>query len=463
MQPPRSIREIAALVRAGSLTPSAIIREFVTTVEQKNPALNALRFVNASGAQERAAQLERELKSGSCTGRLLGVPFAVKDHINITGMPRSEGTSHGAIEHDTMTATVARLIIDEGAICMGKTNMAEHGWSYYTENRSYGRTHNPYRHDYSPGGSGGGDGAAVGAGLVQFSIGADSGGSIRVPANFCGVYGHYPTPGTVSNEGLTSYPHTISSLFRSIGPIARTLDDLEILARILTQFTPGDPHSIAWPTSGEVSGPRKRFAWFTTLKGARSAPEICQAISDTVRRLEAAGYTGREETPNPFEEAFEPFIILGAQAILLINDLLDAAMGTTMPRDQESPSTTTLRARIAAELPPLTADSLLLFWHQVSTLRMRIAEYFKSVDFVISPVTATTPPAYGTDRYAVGDQGLPSQLVFHFANAVNVLGLPAIAFPTGRTPSGLPLGLQIIGPRFSDFDLMRILRDIGCA
>jgi Asp-tRNA(Asn)/Glu-tRNA(Gln) amidotransferase A subunit family amidase len=161
------------------------------------------------------------------------------------------------------------------------------------------------------------------------------------------------------------------------------------------------------------------------------------------------------------EGSYSIFIILAAQALLLLEDRLSADAGSPRNLSNEGHIMQNLRARIATELPELKTTDLLRYWYQVDLLRRQIAPCFEKYDFFLAPVSASLPVPHGTASYKVGKQKLQSQEVYQFASAVNVLGLPALAFPTELSKEGLPIGLQLIGPRYSELDLIAVLRNAG--
>ncbi len=458
-----SAAEAARQVRAGKVTPPEILQSHLDRIKKHNPAVNALRYVDESGAASRAAIQEQQRHSPTLRGRLHGSVFCVKDHIDVAGMPKSYGSKYSNIPQCASSAALVDLLFAEGGNCIGKSNMPELGKSYFTDNRAFGRTNNPFNGEYSPGGSSGGDAAAVAAGFCSFALAADTGGSVRVPANFCGLFGLYPTRGTFTDAGMGQYRHSISQLFGALGVIAGSLEDIEILQSTLAVYNPRDPYSAPFP-AGSLGqrGMKKTFAYFSNINGVQCDKEIKQSLLETVRRLEALGYRGEEVTPEPFAGSYEIFIILAGQASLRLADILAEARNAVTPAAEESELLQGLRKRIATELPPLTSDMLLTCWHRVDHLRHAIIPYFDKYDFFLSPVYASGPVKHGTKTYEIDGQSLQSQQVAQFANAANVLALPAISFPTGTfAESKLPLGLQLIGPKYSEKMLFHVLRQSG--
>lgn len=449
-----SARQIAQAIREGKTSSVELVTANLKAIDDRNPSVNALRYVARKEALALAKERDQELKNGINRGRLHGVTFSVKDHINVAGYPRTDGTLLYAEEQSASNAKVVQLLLDEGAICIGKGNQAEYGKSFQTENKDFGRTHNPYKQDYSPGGSGGGDAVAVALGFCCFGIGADAGGSIRIPASFCGLYGLHPSQGQISDAGLSATAHTISGLLRSLGVITRSAEDLELLRSILVKFDPTSHYSV--PTPHLQPRPMKRCAVISELNGTPCAPEVQAAIEEIKSLLSKQGISVSDSPPPQFAESFQPFLLLAAKASLLIEDIVAQKEGTPRDPSKESQATSTLRSRVDTELPPLSPELLLSMWYEVDRLREAVAQEFESVDFILAPVVAIPPPKYGTSIYDIGSKQYQSQDIFQFASSVNLLGLPAVSFPVTRTKEALPVGLQLIGPRYSEAQLIEL-------
>lgn len=458
----QSARELARRIRAGTLSSAELCEEHLKRISAMQPSINALHVVNDIPAREQARKCDEARQRGVPGGRLHGVFFSAKDSIDVEGLPTGHGSVHGGIPKALRSSTSAKRLQDAGAICIGKGNMAEYGKSYYTENPLSGRTNNPFDVQRSPGGSSGGDAAAIASGMASFALASDSGGSVRVPANFCGLFGLYPTRGVFSDGGASSPPAAVAALMRNTGILTRSLDDVELLLSVLSGFDNSDPYSVPWPTALAAQRPTAgRFLFFSSINGVACDPEIEAALRNTVNSLEAAGLRGEERCPAEFAASYEIFIILAGQTSLHLEDLLAKEGGSPRDFTREGGTMKNLRHRIATELPQLVPDTIVRSWARVDALRFSIASLWEHVDFIVAPVAATLAPLHGTSAYSVGSQTLQSQQVFQFASSVNTLGLPAIAFPVGISKQNLPVGLQIIGPRFSERTLISVLRRIG--
>ena len=431
-------------------------------IEKLNPSVRALRYFNKNQVLQVCKKRESELKSGALTGRLHGICFTAKDSVPVKDMPLSYGTQSSLVENMSFNSALIEKLLMEGAICIGKSNMAEQGKSYTTDNPLFGATNNPFKLQHTPGGSGGGDSAAVACKFADFGLGADAGGSIRVPAAFCGLFGLFPTRGIFSDAGLASIVHTFARLFRSSGIIAGFLDDLELLYSVLKGYDSEDPFSLPYMTELSDHSPEiKKVCVFHRLNGVECDLEIKSSLKKAAKKLEQAGYEIIDQVPVACEKSYEIFILLAGQAALILEDLLALEAGKIVPAADEGSIMQNLRSRIKKELPPLTCESLLKAMYLVDYLRNEINKSFTAFDAILCPVAATLPPKHGTSLYEVNGQKLQSQQVFQFASMVNVLGLPAISFPECLSKDALPVGLQLIGPRFSERKLFKVLRRTG--
>lgn len=451
-----SLRSITAAVRAGKLSLSERVAQKCKIIADKNPSLNALAYHDSQATLQKARELDVRFSVKPTLSRLCGTTFSTRLSIDVAGMPYSNGSTSATPTLSPESAYIVRLLERQGALCLGKGNIAERGKSFYTENPRYGRTNHFIDQALSPGGSGGGDAVAVATGMVDFAIGADAGGSLRVPAQFCGLFGLSTTPGSLSERAPTLPATGVLKLFKSLGILTRSLDDLEMVHSVIEGFDGLDPSS-----SETYRGPQtatNRFLIIDKLNSVGPAPEIVRSLKEAADRLEAAGFTRGSYDMEFLNGLIEPYVVLAAQAQLLLEDTLISRTGEAPPYAQEGMHIQALRARINAELPPLTAAELLYRWHQIDCARQRVAALFNEFDFILAPVCATLPVPHNTAQYPVNGNLLSTELVFQFATMTNALGLPAIAVPASPTPAGLPTGFQIIGPRFSERMLFSVLR-----
>ena len=451
-----SIRKISEDFRHGKISLESRVTRQSQIIAQKNPALCALAYQDQAKALARAREIDQAGSPSSTRQRLRGTTFSTRLSIEVAGMPYSTGSTSEEPLVSQNSCQIIKLLEKEGALCLGKGNIAERGKSYYTENPRYGRTNHFLDQALSPGGSGGGDAVAVATGMVDFAIGADAGGSVRVPANFCGLYGLSSTPGSLSESSTEHSPTGILKLFKSLGIFARTLDDLEIVHSVIEKFDALDPTSVSSNVRHKTA--RNRFLIIDSLNGVSPVSEISAALNEATLRLTALGYVPSPLQTKLFDGLIELYVILAAQSQLLLEDTIVLREGKAPQYQKEGPHIQALRSRIAAELKPLTAEELLFRWHQLDCARIQVAQLFSEIDFIIAPVCATLPVAHNTAHYQINGTSFTTERVFQFACITNALGLPAIAIPTKPTPQGIPVGFQIIGPRFSERELFSILK-----
>jgi amidase len=406
----------AAAIAAGEVSAAELAAELAARIDALNPRLNAI--------------VARGDAKPSGAGPLRGVPVTIKDAFDVAGLPTTWGNPAFADAVAARDATVVSRLRAAGAVVAGKTNVALMlGDAGDTDNPLFGATHNPWDTSRSPGGSSGGAAAAVASGLSFLDFASDLAGSIRIPAAFCGVYGLRPTAGTVPLTGFAppappGPPPTDLTYACAVGPIARSADDLRTALRV---------------TAGPDGPAAKAYAWslapprLTRLAGARIglvldgplAGDVGAVLSDTVDALAAAGITLVEGWPEDLDpkESYEAF---GAHlsAYFGLHGVGDDGAFAGFARQEAR--------RMAAHAA----------WQAV----------FEDVDAFLCPVTPVA--AFPHDQRPDADLG------FWISHA-SLAGLPAVSAPVGRTPAGLPVGIQVIGPPHEDDTAITVAGLIG--
>jgi aspartyl-tRNA(Asn)/glutamyl-tRNA(Gln) amidotransferase subunit A len=409
-------------------------------IEALEPHLNCFITVTGEQARRDAQAAGQRLKAGRPLSALDGVPLAVKDLLDVEGVPTTNGL--GALRNHVARAdaAVVQRLREAGAVLLGKLNMHEAAMGASNDNPWYGRCHNPWRHGHSPGGSSGGSGAAVAAGLCPGALGTDNMGSVRIPAALCGIAGLKPTWGLVSTRGMQQ----LSWSTGAIGPLARGVDGLAILMKILAGHDPACEES-------------------------RPAPEHL-----SFRVPEPAGVAGlRLGVPQALlPELHEASVRAAFQAALATLAELGAEIrpvhleGLEQGRKQclliiEAEAAVACEALLAQEPPPFSPDVLPLLQYgqrmaaprlvKAQRFRERLGErtraLFGEVDALLTPTSPV--PGYSFE------EGVPDDLAVNLALA-NLCGLPALSLPMGFSADGLPLGLQIMAAPFHDPLVLRI-------
>ena len=402
-----SIAEAAAAIRARKLSPVELTRHCLARIAKLNPTLNAFITVTAEQALADAKALENQKPRGP----LHGIPIALKDLYDTKGIRTTAASKQYANRVPTEDADVVRLLKAAGAVIIGKTNMDEFAYDYTGETSAYGTARNPWNIALSPGGSSGGSAVAVAAGLCFAALGSDTGGSIRLPAAFCGITGYKPTWGQLSANGVLPLAWTLDT----VGPMARSAADAEAVYNAIG----GRPAPTKTPQFGL---PRKPF--FDQLE-----PETAQLIEAALRHVPAPREVSSPKIPTipDAPELTQSYgAVIYAEAFAFHKQMMEKSPQNYHPqtRNNIAPGSTT------------TASEYIAARRELDHYRASAAQLFPNVDLLLTP---TTPgPAFPL--------GKPGGLLFLRNTSLwNLFGLPTISIPCGFTKSGLPVGLQITG------------------
>lgn len=442
------VAQMAASLRSGEKTVNELVAASLARIEETNPELNAFITVTQDHARRRATELDQELRSGRDRGVLHGIPIALKDLIHMRGVRTTAGS---ALFKDFVAdedAEVVRRLENAGAVIVGKTGLHECAYGITSNNPHFGPVRNPHDPSRIPGGSSGGSGVAVAAGIVPIALGTDTGGSIRIPASFCGCTGLKPTFGRVSKRGVLPLGFSLDH----IGPLSATVDDSAIALNVMAGRDAADPTTSRRPTEDY------RPSAEATLKGVRvGRPDnffFERLQPDVKQRIE----TAFNHTRNLGAEVV-PFSIPNVEewnGVARIVLLAEAAAALEPYWDR--------RGEIGADVLALLDQGRLLpatMYIQAQRLRSKIIhevrELWKKMDCMFMPVTPTTAPQIGATTIdidgVVEDVRLAST---RLVRGINLLGLPALSVPCGVDGSGLPVGLQIVAPAFAEKHLLRI-------
>lgn len=438
----RSALELATLIRQRQLSPVELVEAVLARLEALNPRLNAFCLVTAEVAQAAAREAEIAVMKGEPLGVLHGVPVSIKDVLFTRGIRTTGGSrlfAEAIPEQDAIP--VARLRAG-GAVLLGKTNTSEFGHKAVTENPMFGVTRNPWNLVLTPGGSSGGAAAAVASGLGPLALGTDGGGSVRLPAAFCGVVGFKPSFGRVPHAGgFPGWDHV-----SHVGPITRTVRDaaavLDVIAgaddRDRTSL-PRAPGAYVGACDEDVKG--LHVAWSPDLGYAVVDPEVRTVCENAAAELESLGC--HVEVVNPGWESAERHFstLVAAQFHAAWGDRLPGAaaeMDPTLVRFIERGATVGAREYLAAY------GAIDTFWEEVRS-------FLERFDLLLTPAVAVAPFAAGEKppRDVAGER--VSVLGWMpFTYPFNLTGQPAASVPAGITADGRPVGLQIVGRRHAD-------------
>ena len=443
----KSCVELAELIHSRAVSPVELVEAHLRRIDQINPSLNAIVTV-APDILDRARAAEADLISGKEVGPLHGLPLTVKDTIDTQGLRTTSGSNLRANDVPDHDAPVVTRLKAAGAIILGKTNTPEMAIAYETDNPVFGRTNNPYAPDRTPGGSSGGEAAAIAAGLSAAGIGSDLSGSIRVPAHFCGIVGLKPTAGRVPMAGHTPRADGLLSLGACIGPMARTVADLNLLFKVIaepTSFENG--HSTLQQDVGGLRG--VRVAWYSHDGAVPVTDETRAAIIAAANALSHAGLEVNEERPPGISQGGRLWVELFSRAAS--EQLRQSYRGredeagplvSTLLNNSESPND--LEGKISQ------AENAAAAVLERERLREELLRWMKTTPLILAPVGSTPAFEHGTRRVMVKGESINVFRAFSYSQSFNVFGLPSVVVPAGRSKEGLPIGVQIIGRPFEE-------------
>ena len=458
-----SIAQIAAQIRKGEISPVELIDMTLEAIDRCEPQLNAFITVFREESLERARQAEVEIGNGKDLGPLHGLPIALKDIIYVEGTRSTAGSNFFSEESPQFDAALVSKLRDAGAIIIGKTNLHEFAFGVTTENPHFGATANPWDTARVPGGSSGGSAAAVVAGCCAGALGSDTGGSIRIPAAVCGHVGLKPTFGRTSVHGVLALAQSLDT----VGPMCRYVHDVALMMNTLAGYDPRDVHSENQPVPDYTEGldrsirgrkagvPKQHF--FDSVD-----PEVERIVHEAMKVLEGLGVDIVELDLPSAEAGHEVTLtLLTAEAGQFHQERLAAH-----------------REDYGIDVRELLEDGLALSaTDYVKAVRVRevakreFADAFEKVDCILSPTAPIPAPLRSTHDLSGGSESnrIRPRLTRN-TRLINLLGLPSISVPCGfaqvensDSAEGLPVGLQITGPWWSEKTLLQVAYAYECA
>jgi aspartyl-tRNA(Asn)/glutamyl-tRNA(Gln) amidotransferase subunit A len=440
-----SAAELGRRLARRELSPLEVVRDALARIERLDPRLNSYVLVTAERALAEARAAEAEIAAAGPRGPLHGVPIALKDIFDTAGIETAAGSKSRRGNVPDEDATVVRRLREAGAILLGKLNMHELAYGTTNDNRHYGACRNPWQPDHVPGGSSGGSGAALAAGLCYLSLGTDTGGSIRIPAAACGVVGLKPTFGRVSRHGVLPLAWSLDH----VGPMSRTVEDAALLLDAIAGHDPRDPWSAAEPVdrhAGRLDDPPDglRLGVLRSPVLDMVEPEIAAAVEAAVAKLVAQGARALDvELPH-----------LEWAQTALHGILASEASAFHLPTLRERPGDLEPATRGALELGCLIPAVDYVNARRMQTLvRDDFAAALERVDAIVLPTLPRPPPPIGAE---VSRE--PRVAWNRLMTPINLAGLPAISVPCGMTAGGLPIGLQVVGRAWAEARVLQIAR-----
>ena len=431
------LQELAASVRTRTVSAETLVAESLGRIERLDGPINALVRTRGDGAFADAAAIDARIGAGDDVGPLAGLPLLVKDNEDAAGLP----TTFGSLlrEHSSPAVrdceAVARLRA-AGAVVVGKTNLPEFAFEGFTSNRTFGDTHDPWALDWSPGGSSGGSGAALAAGMAPLATGTDGGGSIRIPAAFCGLVGLKPTRGLVGHDPTPSWIDLSTK-----GPLAQSVADATLLLDVLRGPASGDPTAAPSWTPRPDAWPDRILATPRLVDYGPLPASIVGLFDDALAALASATGLPVEVVAPPLSEQTDEdwFTVVGVEELTWI--------GRDVIAERADELTPYLRGalEIAATITP---DRYL-------EARRRGFDDARTVDDLLGPSSVLVSPTmcvegfYADGRLPGSDEVGPPASAYN-TQAANITGHPALSLPAGTSPNGVPFGIQVTGPRYAD-------------
>ncbi|HWR52139.1 MAG TPA: amidase [Bryobacteraceae bacterium] len=432
-----NILDAGSALRARKVSSQKLVRDALARITAHNLDLNAFIAVTEASARLAAENADAEIAAGHDRGPLHGIPIALKDLIHVAGVPTTAGSKVLRDSVPDRDAEVVRRLKHAGAVIVGKTNMHEIAYGITSNNPHYGPVRNPRDPRRIAGGSSGGSAAAVADGMALAALGTDTGGSIRIPASFCGVVGYKPSYTLVSREGVVPLGWTLDH----VGPLASTVRDCAVvtaaIAGLPPDFVPPEDASLRGVRIGLPENFYFECVW----------PEVAEAVRNAARKAESAGAVMVPVTVPDIEATN------AIARVILLAEAAAAWKPWRAHRDDFGADVVTL----------LDQGRLIPATDYINAQRMRrqcraeFARIWKQVDCLFTPTTPTTAPRIGEHDLKIDDRMQDVRIAStRFVRGINLLGIPAVSLPCGLGTAGLPIGLQILSGGGQDQKLLRI-------
>jgi Asp-tRNA(Asn)/Glu-tRNA(Gln) amidotransferase A subunit family amidase len=436
---------LVELIRAREVSPVEVFEAHARRADELNPRINAI-VTFAPDAIERAREAERALMRGDALPPLHGLPITIKDTIDTANLRTTRGSRAFADHVPAEDAPSVARLRAAGAIIFGKTNTAELALDYTAENLVFGRTVNPHDESRTPGGSSGGCAAAVAACMTSAGLGSDLAGSIRIPAHFCGICGLRPTAGRVPSAGHAPPVTGLHSLGASLGPLARSVADLQLIFHALTGRLDASASSATrWHDDARASLRGQRVAWYTSDGTSKVTDETVAAVVRAVGTLESAGLVAVEETPPGVERATQLWLSIFEYATQRY------VRSVYVGREELAGRAARVILERAERWGAPALEQILAAWDERDRVRAELLRWMERTPLFVAPVGAT--PAFRHDEYGrieIDGERIATFRAFGYAHAANVFDLPSVCVPVARTREGLPVGVQIVGRPYEE-------------
>jgi Asp-tRNA(Asn)/Glu-tRNA(Gln) amidotransferase A subunit family amidase len=447
---------MAEQIRLKKLSPVELVETHLNRITKLNPKLNAFVQVDTEGALLQARVAEGAVARNESLGPLHGVPISIKSSIEVEGMLCESGTKLRAGLMAVQDAPPVSRLRKAGAIILGMTNTPELLMAWETDNLLYGRTNNPWDLSRTPGGSSGGEAAAIASGCSAGGVGSDGGGSIRVPAHFTGICGLKPTPGRIPATG--HFPTSVGpfALLGVVGPMARTVADLKVLFEVMQGPDDGDPSAapvpVRWPSQEQAR--QLRIGYFEDDGRTPVTPETRAAVQTAVEALRRAGFKVDPFRPEGLEEARQLWWkFFGIAGGMLVGPM------TKGKEANLSPILKQFSSWVAAE-PSHTGESLLDTWIQRDVIRAQIFSQMRDFPILLCPAASIPAFRHGERSWEIEGKTVQYLDAWSYCEWFNLLGMPAAVVPAGQSKEGLPIGVQIVGRPWEEEKVLMVAEEL---
>jgi len=464
-----SATNLATNIREGKTTSVQVVSAYIEQIEKQNNTYNAIVLLNKEKALERAKEADEAIAKGEMWGRLHGVPITIKDNYKTKDLTTTSGYLPLKNYVPDEDAEIVKLLLSEGAIIIGKTNLSILAMDMQTDNPIFGKTNNPWDTSRTSGGSSGGCAAALATGMTPLSFGNDLAGSIRLPSAYCGVYGFKPTFGVVSLKGIQADPKEKTNGLKSLaiaGPLGRNVDDLELALRIIAHSTTSDQRLVPLHRdSNTIDIKNLRIAWTDELGNVPVDEDIKKAIKEYITELEKAGARVIKTTPDlNFHQAWKTWgSFVGMQGGYSTSNFMK---WLGLPFTKRVLKNVPMHQNI---VKPTSAEKYMVALNMQDSMITTMENFLNDYDAFICPVSAVTAfkhhaPSKSYGNFSIYKNPLSvnnEEIHYYMATQAyttpfTVSESPVLSMPIALSTESMPISIQVVGKRFEDFKLLEV-------
>ncbi|MFZ0858534.1 MAG: amidase [Candidatus Acidiferrales bacterium] len=451
-----SAREMAAAIASREIRPTSLVEAHTERIARLNPRLNAFVHMDFDEARRQASAADAAVDSGATLGPLHGVPLTIKSSIDVAGWPCSCGSRLRADYVAERDAPLVSRLRQAGAILLGNTNAPECLMAYETDNRVTGRTNNPWDLTRTPGGSSGGEAAAIAARCSAGGVGSDGGGSIRVPAHYSGICGLKPTPGRVPATGHFPGSAGPFASLGVVGPMARTIADVKLLFEVMAGPDDGDPLAAPVPIRAPLGKEVRQMpiGFFEEDGRVPVTAETRVAVRAAADALRTAGHIVEPFLPEELETVRRIWWnLFGRAGQIALGPVYAGKEGELSP---------ILREFIAVVRAghPLTIEEFMSTLLERDAVRPRFLKQMERYPILLCPACAVPAFVHGERKWEIEGRTVEYLDAMSYCQWFNALGNPAVVVPVGRSPEGLPIAVQVVGRPYEEEMVLAVAQEI---